>query len=69
MKKREYTESRKRADQKYQSSTDLLRVRMPKGKKKAIESHLEGRTETIGQFVNRAIDEAMEREKEEARWI
>ena len=51
-----YTSARKRADKKYTSNTDQLRVRIPKGKKAEFISHAENMNETIGQFVIRALD-------------
>ena len=40
-----------------------LRIRVPKGKKEEIRRHADKRGESLNAFVNRAIDEAMEREK------
>lgn len=54
-----YTDARKRADKKYAANTDQLRIRIPKGKKAEIALHADEMNETIGQFVSRAVDEAM----------
>lgn len=42
---------------------DVYQIRMPKGKKDTIKAHAEARGESVNAFINRAIDEAMEREK------
>ncbi len=51
-----YTSARKKADKKYTSNTDQLRVRIPKGRKAELISHADDMNETIGQFVIRALD-------------
>ena len=43
---------------------DRVNLTMPKGKKDAVQEHAEARGESVNGFINRAIDEAMEREKE-----
>ena len=60
MAKREYTETRKRADKKYKASTDVLQIRTPKGRKEEIKEHAAKMGATLGQFVNRAIIETMQ---------
>ncbi len=42
---------------------DNFQLRMPKGKKDKIKLHAETRGESLNGFVNRAIDETMERDK------
>ena len=42
---------------------DRINVTMPKGKKAKIKAHAESHGESVNGFVNRAIDETMEREK------
>ena len=42
---------------------DEIKVRMPKGKKDIIKVHADKKGESINGFVNRAIDETIEREK------
>ena len=59
--KRRYTEAQKRAEQRYAANTDLLRIRMKKGRKAEIAAFAKMNGETIGQFVNRAIEETMTR--------
>ena len=41
---------------------DNFQLRMPKGKKDKIKLHAETRGESLNGFVNRAIDETMERD-------
>lgn len=58
------SEAMKKAVKRYQEEkTDLLRVRVPKGKKQVIQSHATDRGESLTHFVTRAIDETMERDK------
>ncbi len=42
---------------------DRVNLTMPKGKKDIIKAHAESKGESLNAFINRAIDEAMEREK------
>ena len=42
---------------------DNFQLRMPKGKKDKIKLNSETRGESLNGFVNRAIDETMERDK------
>lgn len=44
---------------------DRVNVTFPKGKKAIIKAHAESRGESVNGFINRAIDETMEREAEE----
>ena len=43
---------------------DRVNVTFPKGKKDVLKTHAESRGESVNAFINRAVDEAMEREKE-----
>jgi len=45
---------------------DDLKVRTPKGKKEQVQAHAAGTGESMNAFINRAIDETMERDKQEA---
>ncbi len=56
------TEAQKRAIKKHLAKLEDLRVRVPKGRKAEIESHAQGRGESLNGFVNRAIDETIERD-------
>ena len=42
---------------------DKYQLRMPKGKKDKIKLHAENRGESLNGFINKAIDEKMERDK------
>lgn len=44
---------------------DNFQMRMPKGKKDKIKAHAEQRGESVNGFINRAIDETMERDAAE----
>lgn len=44
---------------------DRINLTVPKGKKEIIQTHAEASSESVNGFINRAIDEAMEREKTE----
>ena len=54
------SKAQQKAVNKYMSKNyDRINVTMPKGKKAKIKAH----AESVNGFVNRAIDETMEREK------
>lgn len=64
-KKREYTQAQNRATQKYvKNHYDSFIVRTPKGKKDKIKAFAEGKGESLNGFINRAVDETIERESE-----
>ena len=42
---------------------DKVLVRFPKGKKDIIKAHAEAHGESVNGFINRAIDEAIERDE------
>ena len=42
---------------------DKVLVRFPKGKKDIIKTHAEAHSERVNSFINRAIDEAIERDE------
>jgi predicted HicB family RNase H-like nuclease len=43
---------------------DEFKVRTPKGKKTQVQKHSVNTGESMNAFINRAIDEAMERDKQ-----
>lgn len=43
---------------------DVYQIRMLKGKKTTIQAHAEAQGESLNGFINRAIDNQMERDKE-----
>ena len=57
------SEARKKANDKYLTEkVDEIKVRVPKGNKDVIKAHAEAQGESVNAFVNRAIDETMERD-------
>lgn len=59
------SQAQKKATAKYeQQNYDKVLLRLEKGKKDKIKLHAENRGESLNGFVNRAIDEAMQRETE-----
>ena len=50
------------ADQYNKGKYEDLRVRVPKGQKAVIKSHAEAQGESVNGFINRAIEETMERD-------
>lgn len=57
------SESQRKAVAKYNAANyDRVELRLPKGKKQELKDHAEGRGETLNGFVNRAIEEALERD-------
>lgn len=58
-----YTEARKAGNRKWDAANlDRVSVAMPKGRKDEIKAHAEKNGESVNAFINRAIDETMERE-------
>lgn len=43
---------------------DRINLTMPKGKKEVIQNHAEERRESTNAFINRAINETMQRDSE-----
>lgn len=61
---RKYTDAKKEGNRRWDAANlDRVSVAMPKGKKEIIKNHAEARGESVNGFINRAIDEAMERDK------
>lgn len=59
-----YTEGRKEGNRKWDTANlDRVSVAMPKGKKDIIKAHAEAHSESVNGFINRAIDEAIERDE------
>ena len=58
------TEAQKKAKAKYIAKAyDRIELKVKKGRKDLIKAHAESKGESINGFVNRAINETMEREK------
>ena len=61
---RKYTEAQKKSAQKWDAANlDRVSVAMPKGKKDIIKANAEANSESVNGFINRAIDEAIERDE------
>ena len=59
-----YTAAHGRATQKYMKKTyDRIEIKVYKGEKAVLQAHAEGMGENLSQFINRAIKEAVERDK------
>ena len=59
------SEARRRANEKYNAKAyDEIKTRVPKGRKAEIKAHAEKQGESLNGFINRAIDEAMERDND-----
>lgn len=60
-----YTEARKQGNRKWDSANlDRISVALPKGEKDKIKAHAQSRGESVNGFINRAILETMERDKQ-----
>ena len=59
-----YSDAMLRAIKKYEAEKiDRISLRVPKGKKEVIQKFAEDHGESVNSFINRAIDEAMERKE------
>ena len=62
------SEAAKRAVKKYdQEKIDRIAMRVPKGKREVIQAHAQEQGETINAFLNRAVDETIERDQEKKK--
>lgn len=57
------SEARKRANQKYIDKQGEIKIRVSKERKEEIQAHAEAMGTSVNGFINRAIEEAMERDK------
>ena len=61
---RKYTEAQKRSAKKWDAANlDRISIAVPKGQKDTIKAHAEAHSESVNGFINRAIEETMERDK------
>lgn len=58
----EKTEAQKRAQKKYMGKVSRVEITMEPEKKKRLQEHADSKGESVNSFVNRAIDETIERE-------
>ncbi len=56
------TEKQKQSQKAYIESISRVEITMKKDKKKRLQDHADSMGESVNQFVNRAIDETMERD-------
>ena len=57
------SKAQQRAVNKYvKSNYDEVKLRMPKGKKDVIQAHAAQQGESVNAYINRAIDEGMQRD-------
>lgn len=58
------SESQRKAVAKYNAANyDRVELRVDKGRKDIIKAHAESKGESLNAFINRAIEETMEREQ------
>ena len=58
------SESRKRVNEKYNAKAyEQIQLRVKTGKKEIIQNHAESQGESVNGFINRAIEETMERDR------
>lgn len=58
-----FTEARARANKKYISQFVETKIRMTPERREEVRAHAESRGESLNGFINRAIDETMERDR------
>ena len=62
---RKYTEAQKQSARKWDAANlDRISIAVPKGQKDVIKAHAEAHSESVNGFINRAIEETMERDRE-----
>mgnify|MGYP000642738427 FL=1 len=62
------SEAAKRAVKKYdQEKIDRIAMRVPKGKREVIQAHAQEQGESINAFLNRAVDETIERDQKKKK--
>ena len=61
----EKTEAQKRAQKRYMEKLSRVEITMPAEDKKRLQDHAEARGESVNGFINRAIDEAIERDQKQ----
>ena len=61
----EKTEAQKKAQREYMKRFAVARVRMEADRYKNVQAHAESMGESVNGFINRAIDETMERDRKD----
>lgn len=59
------TKAHLEGNKRYLETLDEIKIRVKKGRKDEIKAHAESKGESLNGFINRAIDEAVERDNEE----
>lgn len=60
------SDAQRKAVAKYNAANyELISLRVKQGKKDAIKAHADSKGESVNAFINRAIDEAIERDTED----
>ena len=58
------TKAHLEGNRRYLEKQDSVLIRIPKGRKAELQAHAEEQGESLNGFINRAIDEAMERDEQ-----
>lgn len=58
------TKAHLEGNKKYLQKLDDIKVRVPKGRKAALQTHAEQHGESLNGFINRAIDETIKRDND-----
>ena len=67
MSPQKYTEKKRDSNRKWDTANlDRISIALPKGQKDIIRTHADARGESINAFIGRAIENQIERDKEEA---
>ena len=61
------SEAKRRANRKYQKKFVDLRARVTPERRKEVQDHADKMNESMSTFINRAIDETMERDKKKKK--
>ncbi len=65
---RKYTEAQKQSARKWDAANlDRISIAMPKGKKDEVKEAASAASESMNQYIITAIDQRMERDKEDAK--
>lgn len=60
------TEAQKKAQKKYMEGVATIQIRTTEDRRDIIKAHAESKGESVNAFINRAIDNQMERDETEA---
>lgn len=57
-----FTEAQAKAHKKYMEAVSTIQIRTTAERREQIKAHAESRGESVNAFINRAVDETMERD-------